>query len=377
MSQLSILLLSMALDFGGAETHVISLAKALQRTGLRVLVASNGGRLVPELEAAGIKHYPVALHARNPLALLRSIDIIKRIVQSEDVRLMHAHARIPAWVAQRVGRATGVPLVTTYHGCYSAHWFLRLFTTGGQQTIAVAPDVKDYLIERFNFPPEQITVIHNGIDTEQFAVAEYPPPNRQQVTYISRMSGERGGVALSLLEAVALLHDDFPALRVVIVGDGDRLPEVQALASRLNEEWGGEYCQVLGGRADIPQLLAQAGIVVGVGRVALEAMSTGRPVIVANEYGCYGLLEAATLQLAMQHNFSGRGATQETNPVTIANALREVLLDPERADRAVQVAREAVETHYSVTEKAREVLNVYSKLVPELAKREEGDNDDR
>ncbi|NLW18004.1 MAG: glycosyltransferase family 4 protein, partial [Firmicutes bacterium] len=42
MSQPSVLLLSMALDFGGAETHVISLAKALKQQGYRVQVASNG-----------------------------------------------------------------------------------------------------------------------------------------------------------------------------------------------------------------------------------------------------------------------------------------------------------------------------------------------
>lgn len=366
MSQPCVLLLSMALDFGGAETHVISLAKALKKKGLRVIVASNGGRLVPALDAAGIRHYTVALHVRNPLALLGSIGAVKRIVQSEGVRLMHAHARIPAWVAHQVGKVTKVPLVTTYHGCYSAHWFLRLFTTAGQQTIAVAPHVKQYLIDKFGFPAEQITVIHNGIDTDQFALSECPPANRQQVTYVSRMSGERGGVALSLLQAVALLHDEFRELRVVIVGDGDRLPEVKQLAAQLNSKWQGEYCQVLGGRSDIPQLLAQAGIVVGVGRVALEAMSTGRPVIVANEFGFYGLLEASTLPFAMQHNFSGRGATKQTNPATIADALRQVLTDPERAAAAVQVARAAIESHYSIDEKAREVLSVYGKLVPEL-----------
>jgi glycosyltransferase involved in cell wall biosynthesis len=372
MSQPCVLLLSMALDFGGAETHVISLAKALKKKGLRVIVASNGGRLVPALDAAGIRHYTVALHVRNPLALLRSVGAVKRIVQSEGVRLMHAHARIPAWVAKWVSRSTRVPLVTTYHGLYNPHWLLRMFTTGGHQTIAVSQDVKEHLITKLGVPANQITVIHNGIDTEHFTAGDYPG-GRQQVLYISRMSGGRGGVALTLLEAVALLHDEFPTLRVVIVGEGDRLPEVRALAEELNARWSGDYCQVLGARADIPDLLAEAGIAVGVGRVALEAMACGRPVIIAGEYGTYGLLEAETLPLAREHNFSGRGAQLSTDPQTLAKILRGVLSDPDRAKEAARLAQETVQKHYSMDEKAREVLAVYAKALPDLlARRERG-----
>ena len=209
MSQPAILLLSMSLDFGGAETHVVSLAKALKRKGLRVLVASNGGRLVPQLEAAAIRHYQVALHARKPLTLLGSIAVVKNIVQAENIDLMHAHARIPAWVAEQVSKSTGIPLVTTYHGLYDDHWLLRLFTVPGRQTIAVSEDVKEHLVSKLGVPAQQITVIHNGIDVEQFDVSD-AVSNPQQITYISRLAGARGGVAIAVLQAAALLYDDFP-----------------------------------------------------------------------------------------------------------------------------------------------------------------------
>lgn len=369
MSQPSVLLLSMALDFGGAETHVISLAKALQKAGLRVLVASNGGRLVTELEAAGIRHYTVALHARKPLALLGSIGVVKRIVQSEGVQLMHAHARIPAWVAQWVSRSTQVPLVTTYHGLYNPHWFLRMFTVAGQQTIAVCQHIKEYLVEKFGFPGEQITVIYNGIDTEEFALTP-PPDDLQQITYISRLSGERGGVALTVLEAVARLRADFPGLQVAIVGDGDRLAEVQTKITTLNQRWGAEFCHALGGRTDIPQILAKAGIVIGQGRVALEAMASGRPVIVASEFGMHGLLDSETLPMAMEHNFVGQGSqSYPTEPEALAAALRGVLTDQEAAKQAAQLGREAVLAHYSVVETTKEILAVYELVVPNLLRK--------
>ena len=52
----NILLSLMQLNIGGAETHVVELAKELKRKGFNVIVTSNGGVYVKELEDAGIKH---------------------------------------------------------------------------------------------------------------------------------------------------------------------------------------------------------------------------------------------------------------------------------------------------------------------------------
>ena len=50
-----ILIATMQLDIGGAETHIVELAKALSRRGIEVIAASNGGAYVPELEEAVFK----------------------------------------------------------------------------------------------------------------------------------------------------------------------------------------------------------------------------------------------------------------------------------------------------------------------------------
>ena len=62
----NILLSLMQLNIGGAETHVVELAKELKRKGFNVIVTSNGGVYVKELEDAGIKHYAVPLQNKNP-----------------------------------------------------------------------------------------------------------------------------------------------------------------------------------------------------------------------------------------------------------------------------------------------------------------------
>ena len=58
----NILLSLMQLNIGGAETHVVELAKELKRKGFNVIVTSNGGVYVKELEDSGIKHYACLLY---------------------------------------------------------------------------------------------------------------------------------------------------------------------------------------------------------------------------------------------------------------------------------------------------------------------------
>ena len=53
---MKILMATMALDIGGAETHIVELSKALVRRGHEVLIVSNGGVYVPEAEDAGVRH---------------------------------------------------------------------------------------------------------------------------------------------------------------------------------------------------------------------------------------------------------------------------------------------------------------------------------
>ena len=151
-----------------------------------------------------------------------------------------------------------------HHGCY-IHWFCAVYN--GCSRPPVAPDVRLF-DRRFNFPQNRLRSF-TGIDLSVCWRASPPNDSRSPILV---MSGERGGVALSLLSCGSL-HDDFPALRVVI-GRWRSPARGAGFGKSFKRKWGGEYCQVLGGRADIPRL-AQAGHRSRVGRVALEAMSPG------------------------------------------------------------------------------------------------------
>ncbi|NMA54958.1 MAG: glycosyltransferase family 4 protein [Firmicutes bacterium] len=372
MPSLNVLLALMALETGGAETHVVGLAQELNKCGHRVVVASQGGCLEMELSAAGIPHVKVPLHSRAPWDMLRALQLMNRIVADWEIDLIHAHARIPAWIGHFVSRWNQRPLVTTAHGIYSANLGLRTLTLWGDEAIAVSPDVKAHMVRKFGVAANKVTVIANGVDTGRFAASIDPEPILTEfglraadpkIVYISRLSGARGEVALKVVKAVPELLRRYPSLTVFIVGEGDKLPEVKRWAEKVNEDFRRLAILVTGSRTDTAAIIATARVVIGVGRVILEGMASAKPVVIAGEAGFMGLLTPELLPAARRHNFSGRGSNQMTTARAILSAVDKALADPKLAAELGDFGREKAVGEFSLDQMAQRVEQVYYKAL--------------
>ena len=206
---MKILMATMGLDIGGAETHIVELAKELKAEGHDIVVASNGGVYVPEIVAAGIRHYQVPMHRRDAGCMLRSRKLLKEIIRTERPDVVHAHARIPAFLCGTLQRTMKFPFVTTALWVFTTKGGLRYLTNWGQRTVAVSDDIKAYLIREYGVPEEHISVTINGIDTEKFSpqtsgqsvVEEFGlDRSRPVVSYVSRMDEDRALVARQLIQ---------------------------------------------------------------------------------------------------------------------------------------------------------------------------------
>ena len=80
---MKIFMATMGLDIGGAETHIVELSKELKARGHEVVIASNGGVYVPEVTAAGIRHYNVPMNRRSVKNMMRSRALLKDILRKE------------------------------------------------------------------------------------------------------------------------------------------------------------------------------------------------------------------------------------------------------------------------------------------------------
>ncbi|MBE3589560.1 MAG: glycosyltransferase [Firmicutes bacterium] len=360
-----VMLLAMALDLGGAETHVVTLAEGLLRHGWTPVVVSAGGRLVARLEAAGIRHLRAPLASRSPLDVLRALGRVRRALREEAPDVLHAHARIPAWVSETARRGLGLPLVTTYHGVYQAGWFWRRVSRWGDVTIAVSAEVKEHLVERLGAPEERVRVIPNGVDTEHFAPAAAPPPvegaapdDGPVIVHVSRLD-EVLEPALALCDAAAALAPRWPRLRALIVGGGRGEAAVAARAREANARAGREVVRLVGARPDPLPYLQRADAVVAAGRAALEAMACGRPLIVAGAGGLAGWAAPETWEALARTNLSGRGGGVPATGEALAALLAAGLERPEELRRLGSFGRDVVVARYSIESMVRAVVAAY------------------
>lgn len=366
-----ILMATMGLDIGGAETHIVELSKQLQAMGHDVIVASNGGIYVPEIEAAGIRHYSVPMHRRDLGCMLRSRKLLRQILLQERPDVVHAHARIPAFLCGTLQHRLQFPFVTTAHWVFESRGVLRYLTNWGQSTIAVSQDIRDYLIREYGVPESQISVTVNGVDTEKFSPDTHRAqvleelgldPSRPVVSYVSRLDEDRALVARQLVAIAPELDRAAPGIQIVITGGGNVLEEIRAQAQTVNQELGRACVTMTGPRADISRLVAAGDLFLGVSRSALEAMASGKPVILAGNEGYQGLFTPGQLERAQEGNFCCRGFPM-SQPERLREDVLAALALPEQERRALgQYGRQVVLEHYSVRRMAEDCLRVYRQI---------------
>ena len=364
----NLLLSLMQLEIGGAETHVVELAKELKKRGYHVVVTSNGGVYEKELADAGIKHYRVPLQNKNPKNVLHAFRELRRIIEEEKIDLVHSHARIPSFILGRLHKKMHFPFVTTAHWVFTTKYGLKYITDWGQKTLAVSEDIKKYLMDNYHIPESDIIVTINGIDTEKFSPDTDDTEVRKEfglssedhvITYVSRMDQDRSLVAHQLIAAMQKLDPLIGNLKLLIVGGGSDFDAVQKEAGEMNQILGREAILLAGARTDINRLVAPADLFVGVSRAALEAMAAAKPTIIAGNEGYIGLFDKDKIDLCFSTNFCCRGCPQPETE-TLANEIGAFfgMWDEDR-EKLGQFSREFVKERYSVKKMTDDTERLY------------------
>ncbi len=367
--QRKILMALMGLEIGGAETHVVELSRALKQKGYEIVIVSNGGVYEKELTDEGIRCYRAPLHRRSISDMLRSLRILRRVIQKEKPDMVHAHARIPAFLCGILQKQMHFPFVTTAHWVFYVNRALRLMTNWGDRTVAVSDDIRDYLKENYDIPNEHVTVTINGIDTEKFSPSVSGEAvrtefglalDRPTVSYVSRMDESRALVARHLIEIAPRLREAMPGVQILIAGGGDVFDELFAKAEEINRKAGERFVVMTGARTDINQIVAAGDVFVGVSRAALEAMAAEKAVVVAGNEGYIGIFDEDKLALAQENNFCCRGCAEST-PDRLYDDLTDLLCKrtKEQRDQLGKYGREVIMQYYSVDRMAQDCEKAY------------------
>lgn len=294
------------LDGGGAEQTTLDIASALVDAGARALVASDGGRLVADLQTRGGVFLPYPAATKNPIAMYAAAGQLRRLIEGEGVDLVHVRSRAPAWVALRACRALRIPLVTTWHGAHSGQSAIKQrynsVMARGDVVIANSAWTADLIRTTYPDAAPRIATIPRGIDLRRFAAEEVEPdrvrrlreawkvaPDERVILVPARLARRKGHL-LVVEAARRLAQKGVSDLVYVMAGDAgshsavrrdiDRAATAAGLANRIRCTG---FCD------DMPAAYLAAAVVVvpsvepeSFGRVSVEAHAMGAPVVVTD-----------------------------------------------------------------------------------------------
>ena len=339
---------------GGVERGTVDLAKYLKSRGHKAVVVSAGGPLVGDLTSAGVTHYALPVHKKSPLAVIRSIRMLTKIVRLEQIEILHARSRVPALIAFFVSRRTHVPFITTCHGFYSKHFLSRLMGWG-KLVIVASHIIGKRMREDFGVAHRKIRLIPRGVNLQEFQWTAPETPRQEVVVgIIGRLTPIKGHPLF--LKAMARVARVYPDIRIRVIGDAPKPQYKEELLSLTKHLGLSKNVEFLGTRYDIPHLLSQMSVLVvpsvgeeAFGRVVIEAGACGVPVVATRMGGLIDILS---------HEKDGLLVPPD-DPRILAEAVMRLLKEPELARRFAASLRKKVEAEFDLERMFERTLDVY------------------
>lgn len=332
-----------ALNSGGVERGTIDFARYLQQQGHQSIVISNGGRQVASLLANDCQHIQLPVHKKS-LFSLATVKPLRRTLAELQPDLIHVRSRLPAWLVFLANRSLDIPVVSTFHGCYSVNAYSNIMTKA-DAIIAISEHVKQYIEQNYR-PKATIELIYRGVDNQQFypranspqwqqqLYAQYPALAQGFILMPGRLSPWKGQQDFLIL--MRKLHDQGLPIAAAIVGEAEAnkegyLQELHQLRRELGLEQ--QVC-FLGHRSDMAELYNEAKAVCHLsrkpepfGRTLTEALACNTPVLAYAQGGaaeslqqCFpaGLVPVGDLSAFAQQL---RKTLEQSNSITLPEQL--------------------------------------------------------
>ncbi len=285
------------LNVGGAELLARQFAEAAcDRYRFVFVCLDSAGTMAEELVANG---YAVEVIGRKSGFDWGCAWRLMEVLTRHRANVMHAHQYAPAFYAglARCLTRQRISILFTEHGRdfpdhrrWKRVWANRLLFGKRDRFVAVGEDVRRALVENEGLPANRVQVIHNGIDVARYAKSRFPRSAVRRdmhaadddlvIIQVARLNAFKDHA--TALRGFAQVATEFPCARLVIVGEGEERPHIEALVGELKLE---ERVTLLGLRTDIPALLAAADVFLlssvseGIPLTLIEAMAAGLPCV--------------------------------------------------------------------------------------------------
>jgi glycosyltransferase involved in cell wall biosynthesis len=366
-----------ALNRGGVERGTVEVADAIVKNGWKSVVISNGGLLTSQLKRVGATVYEVPVHRKNPFLWGSARRQVKRILQQEGADIVHVRSRAPAWIALPAANSLGIATVSTVHSKFApANIFKKIYNgkmLKADRVIAISHFVENEIFTHYGKSgvAEKLSVIHRGVDlgmfdpkavNQQRIIAEADrlglPDDKSIIMLPARATSWKGHEIL--IQALAQLSDKDAILMLLGIEDGPPAYAEKLLNMAVRYGLGGRV-RIGAGSRDMPAALMLADVVAmpsikpePFGRVAIEALAMGRPVVAFRHGGAVESIdEGRTGWLA-----------DPLSVDSLAEALQTALsLTPRKRRALAKDARQQMTDQFSKDMMCERTLAVYKSLL--------------
>ncbi|MDC0333499.1 glycosyltransferase family 4 protein [Candidatus Pelagibacter sp.] len=312
-SNLKVLQVIPKLGYGGAETGCYDIAHYLPENNCGSFIATSGGELLKFIDKKKVKIIKLPVHSKNPLIMFVNFLALIGVILINNISIVHARSRAPAWACFLAAKITGRKFVTTFHGTYNFSSKIKKFYNSvmvrSDLIIAGSNFIFSHIKENYTKyldAKKKLLVIFRGINVDYFdpttkldndekkLLKEWQIEKDKKIILLpGRLTGWKGQEVF--IEAINLVNIElgYEAFYAVILGSDQgrdlykkkliRITEQHRLNNQVKFI---DHCNDMALAYKVSDIVISASIEPeAFGRVAVEAQSMEKPIIASNMGG--------------------------------------------------------------------------------------------
>ena len=298
------------LGYGGAETGCFDIAHYLPENNCKSFIVTSGGELLKFVDRKKVKIFKLPVQSKNPLLIFINSIILIGIILLNNISIVHARSRAPAWSCLFASKLTGRKFVTTFHGTYNFKSNLKKFYNSvmlrSDLIIAGSNFIFSHIKEnysRYLNNKKKFLVIFRGINVDYFdssttlesdekkLLKQWDIEKDKKIILLpGRLSSWKGQEVF--IEAINLINTEigYEAFYAVILGSDQGRELYKKKLIRLSEQYRMlkqirfiDHCKNMALAYKVSDIIVSASNEPeAFGRVSVEAQSMGKPIIASN-----------------------------------------------------------------------------------------------
>ena len=298
------------LGYGGAETGCYDIAHYLPENNCESFIVTSGGELLKFIDKKKVKVIKLPVNSKNPLLILFNSLALMWIILYNNISIVHARSRAPAWSCYLATILTGRKFVTTFHGTYNFGSKLKKFYNSvmvkSDLIIAGSNFIFSHIKENYSKyfdVNKRLRVIFRGINVDYFDPTTKIESDEKKLLKQWEIEKDKKIILLPgrltswkgqelFIEAINLVNIElgYEAFYVVILGSDQGRDLYKKKLTRLSEQFRMnnqvrfiDHCKDMALAYKISDIIVSASTEPeAFGRVAVEAQSMEKPIIASN-----------------------------------------------------------------------------------------------